>query len=67
MNDYSRPYFITNEKWYYYDEVDEIYKLTKEAPKKAIESYEELYKEAKKDDLELEKAFEIGNEKQKGE
>lgn len=67
MNDYNEPYFATNEDWYYYDEIDEIYKLTKRATKEAIKSYEEFYKELEKDDLELEKAFEIGNEKPKGE
>lgn len=40
----SEPYFMKNEKWYFFDEVEEIYKLTKEAPKEAIESYEEFYK-----------------------
>ena len=67
MNDYNEPYFATNEDWYYYDEIDEIYKLTKRATKEAIESYKEFYKELEKDDLELEKAFNIGNEDKKGE
>ena len=67
MNDYNEPYFATNEDWYYYDEIDEMYKLTKRATKEAIKSYEEFYKELEKDDLELEKAFNIGNEDKKGE
>ena len=66
-NDYDEPYFATNENWYYYDEVDEIYKLTKKAPIEAIESYEEFYKELEKEDLELSKALNIGNEDKKGE
>lgn len=48
--DVSRPYFMTNEDWYYYDEEEEIYKLTDEAPEEAIESYEEFYAE---DDTDL--------------
>ena len=38
-----KPYFMENENWFYYDEEKEIYKLTKEAPKEAIESYKEFY------------------------
>ena len=34
---------MTNEHWYYYDEKEGIYKLTNEAPIKAIESYVEFY------------------------
>ncbi len=45
MMDYEVPYFITNDEWYYYDEEEEIYKLTDKAPKEAIESYEEYYSE----------------------
>ena len=37
------PYFLTNEKWYFYDEEDFCYKLTKEAPEEAKESYNEFY------------------------
>ena len=44
-NDYEIPYFMYNEKWYYYDEKEEIYKLTKFATKKAIESYRQFYKD----------------------
>lgn len=39
------PYFFTNKEWYYYDEEEEIYKLTDKAPKEAVESYKEFYKE----------------------
>lgn len=38
------PYFLNNRSWYYYDEEEGIYKLTKEASEKAIESYTEFYK-----------------------
>lgn len=41
--DVNVPYFFTNKEWYYYDEKEEIYKLTKKATKKAIESYKEFY------------------------
>lgn len=37
------PYFMTNEDWYYYDDEEEIFKLTDKAPKEAIESYIEFY------------------------
>ncbi len=40
----ERPFFMNNEKWYYYDYEELIYKLTDEAPKKAKESYKEYYK-----------------------
>lgn len=39
------PYFMTNELWFYYDEVAGIYRLTSLAPEEAIKSYEEYYKE----------------------
>ena len=39
------PYFMTDDKWYYYDYDDKKYKLTDEAPEKAKESYVEFYKE----------------------
>lgn len=39
------PYFMTNEKWYYFDYGEKKYKLTKLAPKKAKDSYVEFYKE----------------------
>lgn len=45
------PYFMTNKDWYYYDEKEEIYKLTDKAPQKAIDSYKEFYKELEEDDM----------------
>lgn len=43
MMDSEVPYFITNEDWYYYDEDDEMYKLTDKATNEAIKSYNEYY------------------------
>ena len=43
------PYFFTNKEWYYYDEKEEIYKLTDKAPKEAIDSYNEFYEEDEED------------------
>lgn len=40
----DKPYFMTNEEWYYYDEKTFKYKLTTKAPQKAIDSYNEYYK-----------------------
>lgn len=40
-----QPYFMTNPDWYYFDEDEFIYKLTKYAPKEAKDSYTEFYKE----------------------
>ena len=51
MNSMSKPYFMENEEWYYYDEEEGIYKLTDKATREARESYKEFYKE---DDYELE-------------
>ncbi len=42
------PYFLTNKEWYYFDEKNYQYVLTDKAPKKAIESYEDFYKELEK-------------------
>lgn len=39
----KEPYFMKNEKWYYYDYEELKYKLTKEAPEEAIKSYKEFY------------------------
>lgn len=44
MNTEDKPYFMTDEEWYYFDEEDFCYKLTDKATKKAIASYEEYYK-----------------------
>ncbi len=41
----DEPYFMTNEKWYYFDEKEWKYKLTKEAPAKAVKSYKDFYRE----------------------
>ena len=43
MNDVEVPYFFRDEDWYYYDEEEEIYKLTDKAPVLAMVSYEEYY------------------------
>lgn len=43
------PYFMINEKWYYYDYNEMKYKLTKFATKKAIKSYNQFYKELQHD------------------
>lgn len=45
MIDEFMPYFMTNEEWYYYDEVEEMFKLTDKAPPEAVKSYEEFYAE----------------------
>ena len=37
------PYFMKDKSWYYYDEKEEIIKLTSKAPKEAIDSYNEWY------------------------
>jgi len=39
----ERPYFLSNEEWYYYDKEEFCYKLTNKATKEAIKSYEEFY------------------------
>ena len=41
----EKPYFMTNKEWYYVDQEDPEfgYKLTRKAPKKAKESYDEFY------------------------
>lgn len=43
------PYFMENEEWYYYDEDEEIYKLTDKAPLEAKRSYKEFYQEDEND------------------
>ena len=40
----TRPHFLTNVDWYYYDYDELKYKLTDKAPQKAIDSYNEFYK-----------------------
>ena len=39
----KEPYFLSNKEWFYYDEEEFCYKLTKEATIEAIKSYEEFY------------------------
>lgn len=39
----TRPYFMENKGWYYFDDKEWKYKLTDKAPEKAIKSYEEFY------------------------
>ena len=43
MEDKGLPYFMENDEWFYYDEEEEIFKLTDKAPEKARESYKEFY------------------------
>ncbi len=42
----NKPYFLSNKEWYYYDTKEFMYKLTSKAPKEAINSYKEYYKDA---------------------
>ena len=44
----EKPYFLTNKKWYEYDEKGKKYILTNKAPQKAIESYKDFYKQINK-------------------
>lgn len=41
----TEPYFMRNKDWYYFDEAEFRYKLTKKAPTKAVQSYDEFYKD----------------------
>lgn len=41
----EEPYFMRDNKWYYFDDKEWMYKLTKKAPPKAIKSYKEFYEE----------------------
>lgn len=45
MRDIEQPYFMENKDWYYYDEQEEIYKLTEKATPEAIQSYNDFYTE----------------------
>ena len=40
----EQPLFMNNEKWYYYDNKEEKYMLTQEAPPEAVKSHEEFYR-----------------------
>ena len=44
-NNLPIPYFMENKEWYYYDDEEEIYKLTDKATEKAKQSYNEYYSE----------------------
>ena len=39
----ERPYFMENDDWYYFDEKEWKFRLTKQAPEKARTSYYEFY------------------------
>ena len=39
----TKPYFMTNSDWYYFDEDQFKYVLTDKAPEKAKKSYKEFY------------------------
>ncbi len=41
----KEPYFLSNKEWYYFDELEFCYKLTDKAPKEAVKSYNEFYKD----------------------
>lgn len=38
------PYFMNDEKWYYFDYEKRVFMLTEKAPKEATESYKQFYK-----------------------
>lgn len=40
----KEPYFMKNEEWYTFDEINFKYVLTDKAPQEAIDSYNEFYK-----------------------
>jgi hypothetical protein len=39
----EKPYFMENSDWFYFDESEWKYKLTENATKEAIESYNDYY------------------------
>ena len=41
----DEPYFLSNDRWCYFDVKKRKWMLTDEAPQKAIDSYKEYYKE----------------------
>ncbi len=43
------PYFLENEEWYRFDEVNWRYVLTDKAPQEAVDSYNEYYDGLKPD------------------
>lgn len=40
----KEPYFLKNKDWYYYDNKNYCYRLTKKATKEAKASYDKYYK-----------------------
>ena len=52
------PYFMSNKKWYRFDEEKHRYVLTEDAPPKAVESYNKFYEM-----LESQYLYEDGNER----
>lgn len=44
----NKPYFMTNDEWYTYDDVELDFQLTDKAPPEAIESYNEYMKSIKR-------------------
>lgn len=45
MSEIAKPFFMTNEDWFEYDEEKGKFILTSKAPAKAVESYEQFYEE----------------------
>lgn len=41
----TKPYFLKNKNWFYYDEEEMKYKLKKDAPAEAIKSYNDYYRQ----------------------
>lgn len=39
----TKPFFMNNPDWYYFDEDDWKYRLTDRAPREARDSYEDFY------------------------
>ena len=39
----EQPYFMTNPKWFTFNETEWKYELTKDAPPKAVKSYNDFY------------------------
>lgn len=54
----TEPYFMENKEWYYFDESDFMYKLTKKAPPEAVQSYDDFYKEKVVEDENVNVRFE---------
>lgn len=45
MSEVARPFFMTNDDWFEYDEKKGRFVLTAKATEKAIESYKQFYKQ----------------------